>query len=199
MCNIYWEINCLINYGVENGLIDELDRIYTRNKVLEVLKLYDFEEVECREYKNIEDILENILDWSVKQGLIENNNTERDLLDTKIMGVLMPRPSEVIREFNRKYEVEPKAATDYYYNLSKASNYIRVERVKKDLKWKTKTQFGELDITINMSKPEKDPKEIAKALTMPQVSYPKCLLCKECEGYEGRLNYPARGNHRIIL
>lgn len=198
MNSIYKEISSLINYGIKNGLIEEEDKIYSTNKVLEVLKLWDYEDVESNEYRNIEDILNNILDWSVKNGLIEDNITERDLLDTKIMGVLMPRPSEVIREFKRRYEISQSLATDYYYELSKSSNYIRTERVKKDLKWKVNTEFGALDITINMSKPEKDPKEIAKALTVPQGSYPKCLLCKECEGYEGRLNYPARGNHRLI-
>ncbi|MGL4773320.1 MAG: UDP-glucose--hexose-1-phosphate uridylyltransferase [Clostridium sp.] len=198
MCNIYSEISSLINYGIAKGLIEKEDKIYTTNKVLEVLRLFDFEEVEVKKENSIEAILNNILDWAVEKGLIEDNITERDLLDTKIMGVLLARPSEIIREFKKRYEKSPKEATDYYYNLSKASNYIRVERVKKDLKWKADTNFGKLDITINMSKPEKDPKEIAKALTVPQGDYPKCLLCKECEGYEGRLNYPARGNHRII-
>lgn len=198
MCNIYKEINNLISYGIKNKLVDEFDKIYIRNKVLEVLKLYSFEECEVDEVDDIENILENILNWSVEKGLIENNITERDLLDTKIMGIIIPRPSEVIKKFNNKYEKSPLKATDYYYDLSKASNYIRTKRVEKDLKWKVKTNVGELDITINMSKPEKDPKEIAKALTIKQESYPTCLLCRECEGYEGRLNYPARGNHRLI-
>lgn len=201
MCNIYKEINNVIEYGIKNNLIDELDKIYIRNKILEVLKLYSFEvseDVEDKEVENIERTLDNILDWAVEKGLIENNITERDLLDTKIMGVIIPRPSEVIKEFNRIYKESPIKSTDYYYNLSKKSNYVRTKRVEKDLKWKVETDMGNLDITINMSKPEKDPKEIEKALKIKQESYPKCLLCKECEGYEGRLNYPARGNHRLI-
>ena len=146
----------------------------------------------------MQDILGAILDYACENGLCENSVVYRDLFDTKIMGLLTPRPSEVIRAFKSKYAESPEAATDYYYNLSRKSDYIREYRIKNDMKWITSTDYGDIDITINLSKPEKDPKAIAAALTMKQSAYPKCQLCKENEGYAGRVNHPARQNHRII-
>lgn len=199
--NIYNEIEALIDYAVNSKLISKYDRIYSRNRLLQVLGLDDFKEEEIylnNIERSLEDILTNILNWAVSKEIIEDTLNEKDLLDTKLMAVFIDKPSAVIEKFYSKYEKSPKEATDYFYNLSNKSNYIREYRVKKDLKWKVETEYGLLDITINMAKPEKDPKDIARAKTMPQGSYPKCLLCKENEGYEGRLNHPARGNHRVI-
>lgn len=193
------EINRLINFGLQKGLIDELDVVYASNLLLEVLGFDEFEEVEVNEcLETATQILEKMLDFAVEKGFIENTTTERDLFDTKIMNCLMPRPSEVIKTFNEKYENNKKDATDYYYNMSIASNYIRKDRTDKNIIWKAPTEYGNLDITINLSKPEKDPKDIAKAKLMKSSSYPKCLLCKENEGFKGNINHPARQNHRII-
>ena len=144
------------------------------------------------------DILKSILDWAVEHSLCEDSVVYRDLFDTKLMGLLTPKPSQVIKAFYENYDKSPKDATDYYYNLAKKSDYIREYRIKNDVKWITKTPYGDIDITINLSKPEKDPKAIAAALKMKQSAYPKCQLCKENEGYSGRVNHPARQNHRII-
>lgn len=202
--NIYQEINRLINYGLNKDLIKEEDIVYCRNLILDVLNLSDYEEAEiaeiAKEYlESPVPILDNILTWAYENGVLESNTpVYRDLLDTKIMNCLMPRPSEVIDKFYRLYNENPQYATDYFYNLCRNSNYIRTDRVGKNIVWKVNTEYGELDITINLSKPEKDPKAIAAAKNMPSSSYPKCLLCKENEGYAGRLNHPARQNHRII-
>ena len=187
----------LIEYGIKRGLINEFDRNYATNLILDILKLDEFIE-EKTEGLSLENILKNILDYACDKGLIDNNIVERDLFDTKIMNTLMPRPSEIIEKFDRLYLENPELATDYYYNLSKNSDYIRTYRVSKDIKWQVETDFGKLDITINLSKPEKDPKAIAAARLAKSSSYPKCLLCKENVGYAGRLNHPARQNHRII-
>ena len=187
----------LIEYGIKRGLINEFDRNYATNLILDILKLDEFIE-EKTDGLSLENILKNILDYACDKGLIDNNIVERDLFDTKIMNTLMPRPSEVIEKFDRLYLENPELATDYYYNLSKNSDYIRTYRVSKDIKWQVETDFGKLDITINLSKPEKDPKAIAAARLAKSSSYPKCLLCKENVGYAGRLNHPARQNHRII-
>lgn len=199
MVNIQKEIEKLLIYGLKNNLIEKEDIIYTRNRILEVLRLNGIDEIEVdyKEY-DLEEILNNILNWAVDQKLIEDGNVSKDLFDTKIMGCLVGRPSEIIKKFEYLYSENPKKATEFFYEMSKASNYIRWNRVKKDLKWKVDTSYGSLDITINLSKPEKDPKAIAMAKKMPSSSYPKCLLCKENEGYEGRINHPARQNHRII-
>ena len=192
-------IRKLINYGLECGLIEKEDEIYTINRVLEILNLDEYNEPaeEC-EYKDLEEILGEILSFAVETGLIEDDITSRDLFDTKVMSALVPRPSEVISDFNDLYEVSPEMATDYYYKLSRDTDYIRRYRIKKDMKWKTETEYGEIDITINLSKPEKDPKAIAAARNAKASSYPKCLLCIENEGYRGRITHPARQNHRII-
>ena len=192
-------IRKLINYGLECGLIEKEDEIYTINRVLEILNLDEYNEPaeEC-DYKDLEEILGEILSFAVETGLIEDDITSRDLFDTKVMSALVPRPSEVISDFNDLYEVSPEMATDYYYKLSRDTDYIRRYRIVKDMKWKTETEYGEIDITINLSKPEKDPKAIAAARNAKASSYPKCLLCIENEGYRGRINHPARQNHRII-
>lgn len=198
--NIALEIEKLLFYGFKKQLITKEDIIYTRNRILEVLSLDEIEEVkvENKEYE-VQHILDNITDWAYENGLIDDNGVvTRDLFDTKIMACFIGRPSEIIRNFKEFYSDNPKKATDYFYELSINSNYIRSERVRKDLKWKTPTEYGDIDITINLSKPEKDPKAIAMAKNLKSSEYPACLLCKENEGYAGRINHPARGNHRII-
>ncbi len=195
------EIKRLINYGINKGLIYKEDEIYVRNKILEILEIDEYQDINVpREgLENPQPILDNILDYAYEKGILEHNTvTYRDLLDTKIMDCLMPRPSEVIKRFYEDYKRYPQMATKNYYKMSMYSNYIRTDRTNKNMKWKANTDFGELDITINLSKPEKDPKAIAAAKNIKSSSYPKCLLCKENEGYRGRINHPARQNHRII-
>ena len=196
--DIYEAITALVQYAINENLIEEEDRVYSINRLLEALSLDSYEEREVSDDLDLEKILSSILDYACENGLCENSVVYRDLFDTKIMGLLTPRPSEVIREFGKHYAESPKAATDYYYHLSRKSNYIREYRIKNDVKWVTSTPYGDIDITINLSKPEKDPKAIAAALSMKQSSYPKCQLCRENEGYAGRVNHPARQNHRII-
>lgn len=188
----------LVEYGISTGLLSTENRIYTTNRIIEALGLDEYNEPETVTTDDLETILSELIAYGVKNGLVEDNITAKDLFDTKLMGLLMPRPSEVIREFWSRYEQSPEAATDYYYKLSRDSDYIRRYRIKKDVKWVTATEYGDLDITINLSKPEKDPKAIAAAKNAKQSGYPKCLLCKENEGYCGRMNHPARQNHRII-
>ncbi len=191
-------IRKLVCYGKEKGFFSARDEVYITNLLIDALHL---DSIECEEdYTdvNLKETLESILDYAVSAGIIEDGITARDLFDTKLMGLMLPRPSEVTKEFYELYGKSPLKATDYFYNLSCDSNYIRRDRIKKDLKWKAQTEYGDLDITINLSKPEKDPKAIAAAKAAPQSGYPKCLLCRECEGYAGRINFPARQNHRII-
>ena len=196
---VYEAIKKLVTYGMETGLISEEEKIYSTNLILDVLKLDDYEEPE-ENYKDVElqPVLKELLDFAVEKGLIEDSVVYRDLFDTRLMNCLMPRPSQVIKTFKEKYAVSPKEATDYYYKLSQDSDYIRRYRVCRDMKWVTKTEYGDIDITINLSKPEKDPKAIAAAKLAKQSGYPKCQLCRENEGYAGRTNHPARENHRII-
>ena len=196
MINTY--IAQLAEYGIKTGLIDKQDKIYIINSLMESVGISDFCEPKLVSEASLEEILSNLCDFAVKQGLIEDSIVYRDLFDTKLMGILTPRPSEVRRRFKELYEVSPANATDYYYKLSCDTDYIRRYRVCKDMKWVTPTEYGDIDITINLSKPEKDPKAIAAAKAMAQSGYPKCLLCKENEGYAGRVNHPARQNHRII-
>ena len=195
-------IEKLVAYGVITGLVPEVDIVYTTNRLLELFGLDgldDTEEEISVQIEDLEEILKGMLDYACEKGMIEDSVTYRDLFDTKIMSMLMPRPSEVIDNFWSLYEEEsPQAATDYFYDLSRNSDYIRRYRICKDRKWVTETPYGDLDITINLSKPEKDPKAIAAAKNAKQSGYPKCLLCKENEGYAGRVNHPARQNHRII-
>ena len=193
-------IQQLVNYGLDTGLILPDDEIYIRNQLLMTMQLDDFTAPEgevC--YTDLESILKTLVDDAVARGVCEDNSTARDLFDTKLMGVLTPRPSIVRANFEERYESEgPQAATDWFYKFSQDTDYIRRYRIKRDLKWVTKTPYGDLDITINLSKPEKDPKAIAAAKLAPQSAYPKCQLCAENEGYAGRMNHPARENHRII-
>lgn len=196
---LYEAIKKLVQYGISTGLTPESERVYTTNLLLDVMKEDNYEDVPCDlENINLEDVLAELLDEAVKRGIIGDSITYRDLLDTKLMNCLMPRPSQVQAEFWDKYKISPEAATDYYYKLSQDSDYIRRYRIKKDRKWTVDTEYGTLDITINLSKPEKDPKAIAAAGKAKSVSYPKCQLCMENEGYAGRTNHPARENHRII-
>ncbi len=198
MANISQKIANLTNYGLKKGLFKKEDEIYVRNRLLGALSLDEYDESVTGEEEELEVILATLMQDAVERGVLEDNITSRDLFDTELMAQMMPRPSEVIAEFKEKYARSPKEATDWYYELSKASDYIRTYRVKKDMKWITDTEYGKLDITINLSKPEKDPKAIAAALSAKASNYPKCLLCKENEGYKGRGNHPGRGNHRII-
>ncbi len=197
--NIYEAIKSLVAYAIRENLIEKEDEIWAVNRILEILALDSIPaEVEINESAELEAMLKVILDFAVEKGLCEDSVVYKDLFDTKVMGVLTPRPSEVIRKFNEEYEKSPKDATDYYYNLALKSDYIREYRIKNDVKWITHTEFGDIDITINLAKPEKDPKAIAAATKMEQSSYPTCMLCKENEGYAGRVNHPARQSHRII-
>lgn len=201
----------LTDYGLATGLIEKADEHFTINRLLELFCLDEMEdEVYAAHAKkggmtrdtaeeSLEGILKDLLDYAYENGITEENGVVyRDLFDTKIMSLLVPRPSEVIGKFQALYEKDPKEATDYFYTLSRDTDYIRRYRIKKDLKWTADTGYGTLDITINLSKPEKDPKAIAAAKLAKQSGYPKCLLCRENEGYAGRVNHPARQNHRII-
>ena len=190
----------LVQYGMEQGLLQEEDRIYAINRILEVLKLDDYQEQEqVPEHPDLEETLNELLDYAAEKGLMEHNSVVyRDLFDTKLMDCLMPRPSEVTAKFRELYQKSPVEATDYFYKLSQDSNYIRRYRIKKDMRWSLPSPYGDIDISINLSKPEKDPKAIAAAKLAKQSGYPKCLLCKENVGYAGRVNHPARQNHRII-
>ena len=194
-------IKKLVEYGLITGLIGEEDKIYTTNRLLELFQLEELEEGwdVSMSVEELPTVLGEMMDYAYEQGIMtENSIVYRDLFDTKIMSQLVPRPSEVIRTFQEKYERDPKEATDYFYKLSQDVDYIRRYRIKKDQKWISPTKYGDLDITINLSKPEKDPKAIAAAKNAKQSGYPKCLLCRENEGYAGRVNHPARQNHRII-
>ena len=188
----------LVDYAQKEGLIEKEDRIYAANRLIEALGLLSYTPVDAPFEGDLEKVLDGICDYAVEQGLIEDGVVYRDLFDTKIMGLLTPMPHEVIRRFYSLYDESPQKATDDYYHFSRATNYIRTYRVAKDLKWVTKSRWGDIDITINLSKPEKDPKAIAAAKSAPQVGYPKCLLCVENEGYSGHISSPARQNHRII-
>ena len=187
------EINRLIHFALQHRLIDENDMDYAINLLLEVLCLDDFEHEEIDEHlETATPILENILAYVVQEHLIEDSVTAKDLFDTKIMNCLMPRPSEVIKKFEQLYQKSPQEATDYYYHLSIASNYIRKARTDQNIGFKRFYRYGEMEITINLSKPEKDPKEIAKAKLVKTSGYPKCLLCKENVGFAGDYNRQAR-------
>ncbi|BFK23586.1 UDP-glucose--hexose-1-phosphate uridylyltransferase [Massilimicrobiota timonensis] len=191
------KINQLINYGLENQMISLYDVDYSINMLLDLFKL------DCFERTTVEKIdyyllIEDMLDYAVKVGLIEDNITERDLFDTKIMNCIMPRPSEVVNKFYQIYDENKQKATQYFYDLSIHSNYIRKARTDKNIKFSHYYKYGDIQISINLSKPEKDPKEIAKAKLAKSTGYPKCLLCKENVGYAGNMNHPARQTHRII-
>lgn len=191
-------IAALVQYGIDTGLTPACEKIYTTNLLLDVFREEDYEEPASIPELSLEEILEGLLDEACRRELIPDSVTYRDLFDTRLMNCLMPRPSQVQETFREKYAVSPKDATDYFYKLSQDSNYIRRYRVCKDQKWKVPSVYGDIDITINLSKPEKDPKAIAAAGKAKASAYPKCQLCMENEGYAGRVNHPARENHRII-
>ena len=196
---LFENIKKLVQYGIDTGLTPECERIYTTNLLLDLFGEENYEDTDIQgEEINLETVLGALLDEACKRGIIEDSTVYRDLFDTKLMNCLTPRPAQVQAEFAKRYEVSPKEATDYFYKLSQDSDYIRRYRVKKDRKWKVDSAYGEIDITINLSKPEKDPKAIAAAKNAKVSSYPKCQLCVENEGYAGRVNHPARENHRII-
>ena len=190
----------LINYGITRGLIEPEDQYWARNGILAVLGLDSYQEPEeLLEYEApLEEILKDLLDDAEARGVIPGGVTSRDLMDTRLMAFLTPRPSQVIEKFWDQYRISPQMATEWYYDFSRYTDYIRSYRVIKDMKWVAKTEYGNLDITINLSKPEKDPRAIAAAKLQKSVGYPKCLLCREAEGYVGRMDYPGRANHRII-
>lgn len=196
---LYENIKKLVQYGIDTGLTPECERIYTTNLLLDLMRENSYEDVAC-DLSDIvlEDVLHDLLDEACVRGIIEDDITSRDLFDTKLMNALLPRPAQVQQTFREQYEISPEAATAYYYKFSQDSDYIRRYRIKKDQKWTVDTAYGTLDITINLSKPEKDPKAIAAARNSAASSYPKCQLCMENEGYAGRANHPARENHRII-
>jgi UDPglucose--hexose-1-phosphate uridylyltransferase len=191
-------ISELVSYGMNNGLIAEDDKVYVINRLLELFNKKEFtwsDEV----VRPIHQILSDMMEYAFEQGIMEDDTiTTKDLFDTKIMGLITPMPSQVREKFKTLYAESPKLATDYYYKFSQDTNYIRRDRIIKDEKWTTDTEYGQIDITINLSKPEKDPRDIAKAATAKKNDYPKCLLCEENEGYAGHFSHPARQNHRII-
>ena len=191
-------IDSLVSYAMNTGLAEPCDHTVLTNRLLDLLGLDAYEPSEEPQTEDLEEILGAMLDYAVEKGLCDDNITAKDLFDTRIMGALTPMPREVIRTFREKYAKNPVEATDWYYKFSCDTDYIRRYRIAKDLRWKYAGEYGEMDITINLSKPEKDPKAIAAAKNAPQSSYPKCQLCAENEGYAGRMNHPARENHRII-
>ena len=191
-------IAALADYSIRKGMTAPEDRIWVINSLLHEMGIFSYEEPEEAVELPLEEILGGLVDYAVREGKIDGGPVSRDLLDTALMGVLTPRPSLVISQFRHLYRDNPALATDWYYQLSQDTDYIRAYRIAKDVKWITATEYGDLDITINLSKPEKDPKAIAAAKSAPQGGYPKCQLCCENEGYSGRLDHPARRNHRII-
>lgn len=194
------DIKKLVTYGLDKKLIMLEDEIYTINQYLEVFRLDEYEDPDIEgEEIILPEILDRLTDTAYDRYIIKSDDiVTRDLFDTKLMGILTPKPSQVIKEFRTYYEESPKKATEFFYEFSQDTNYIRRDRVKKDMKWKVNSPYGDIDITINLSKPEKDPKAIAAAKNAKQSSYPKCQLCMENEGYAGRMNHPARQNHRIM-
>ena len=196
---MYRLIKELIAYGIRTGLIEEGEEIYTRNLLLDLMGEEDYKEPEqpCGDMA-LEEILAGLLDLAVERGLAEDDQEARDLFDTRIMNCLTPRPAQVRRQFRELYSRSPQEATEWYYKFSQDTNYIRRDRAKKDLRWKVDSPYGEIDITINLAKPEKDPKAIARAGKMKKSGYPACLLCLENEGYAGHPGHPARQNHRVI-
>ena len=199
MNKVYAAIGALTNYAISHGLAEEADRHYLVNALLEKLGLDDYETVGDVPFQGLDDILDTLVDYAAEQGLLKSESiTGRDLFDTALMGVVTPRPSEVIRTFRSLYGESPEKATDWFYKFSQDTNYIRATRVAKDIRWSVPSEFGDIDISINLSKPEKDPRDIAAAKTAKQSAYPKCQLCLENEGYAGRMDHPARQNHRII-
>lgn len=191
-------LDSLVSYAMNQGLAEPEDHQVLLNRLLDILGKDDYEPSDEPQTENLEEILAGILSYAVEKGLCADDITSRDIFDTRIMGALTPMPREVIRSFREKYAVSPVEATDWYYKFSCDTDYIRRYRIQKDMRWKYNSPYGQIDITINLSKPEKDPKAIAAAKNAPQSGYPKCQLCRENEGYAGRMNHPARANHRVI-
>ena len=191
-------VDSLISYAMNCGLAEPVDHQVLTNRLLDLLRLDDYTPSQEPQSEDLEEILAGILDYAVEKGLCDDGITARDIFDTRIMGALTPMPREVIGVFRYLYLENPEAATDWYYKFSCDTDYIRRYRIAKDMRWKYASEYGEMDITINLSKPEKDPKAIAAAKNAPQTAYPKCQLCVENEGYAGRMNHPARANHRIV-
>ena len=192
-------VTALVEYSVRTGLVDDCERLWAQNVILDALHSDTVPDVEVGENEELQEILDVLMDDASARGIMNGDSVVyRDLFDTEIMGRITPRPAEVIRTFRDKYAAGPELATEWYYRFCQDTNYIRRDRIKKDLKWKSDTEYGEMDITINLSKPEKDPKAIAAARNLPASLYPRCLLCAENEGYAGRINHTARQNHRII-
>ena len=198
--SLYKEIARLVEYGLRTELVAQADKRYMINQLLEVFHEDEYEEQDVAgEDIVLPEVLDALTDIAFERGIISSDDiVTRDLFDTKLMGILTPRPSQVIAEFEDLYGENPQKATDAFYKFSQDTNYIRRDRIKKDIRWKVDSPYGKIDITINLSKPEKDPKAIAAAKNAPQSAYPKCQLCMENEGYAGRMNHPARQNHRII-
>ena len=193
-------IDELVEYGIRHNLIESADKVYITNRLMELLQCNEYTGYcEKTKIRPVHEILKDILNYALEEKILEEDTiTAKDLFDTKVMGIITPLPSTVQRIFEEKYQRSPKEATDYYYEFSQATNYIRKDRIVKDEKWVTETEYGPIDITINLSKPEKDPRDIAKAGKAKASGYPACLLCRENEGYAGRFDHPARQNHRII-
>lgn len=191
-------LDSLVSYAINTGLAEPCDHQVLLNRLLDLLHIDDYENSGENQLNDLEQILKGILDYACENGLCEDNIVAKDIFDTKLMGALTPMPREVIRTFNEKYKKSPSDATDWYYKFSCDTDYIRRYRIAKDMRWKYDSEYGSMDITINLSKPEKDPKAIAAAKNATQSAYPKCQLCRENEGYAGRINHPARANHRII-
>ncbi|MBQ1370416.1 MAG: UDP-glucose--hexose-1-phosphate uridylyltransferase [Clostridia bacterium] len=199
MNKVYAAIGALSDYAISHGLAEEADRHCLVNALLEKLGLDDYETVGDVPFAGLDDILDTLVDYAAGQGLLKSESiTGRDLFDTALMGVVTPRPSDVVKTFQSLYGESPEKATDWFYQFSQDTNYIRATRVAKDIRWSVPSEFGDIDISINLSKPEKDPRDIAAAKTAKQSAYPKCQLCLENEGYSGRMDHPARQNHRII-
>ncbi len=191
-------LESLVSYAMNTGLAEPVDHQVLLNRLLDLLHIEDYTPSQDLQSEDLEEILAGILSYAVETGICADDITSRDIFDTRIMGALTPMPREVIRTFHALYQEDPVKATDWYYKFSCDTDYIRRYRIAKDMRWKYASEYGEMDITINLSKPEKDPRAIAAAKLAPQAGYPKCQLCRENEGYAGRMNHPARANHRIV-
>ena len=191
-------IDSLVSYAMNCGFAEPEDHLVLTNRLLDILHMDGYTPSQEEQTEDIEEILAGLLDYAVEQGICGDDITSRDLFDTRLMGAITPMPSQVQRTFREKYARDPKEATDWYYQFSCNTDYIRRYRIAKDMRWSVDSDFGQIEISINLSKPEKDPAAVAAAKKAPQTGYPKCMLCVENEGYAGRINHPARQNHRII-
>ncbi len=199
ICMINAAVKALADYAVETGLIESCEYVWAINSILDTLKMDAYSEPEQPFQGDLAEILDVLLDDAYERGVLKENSVVfRDMLDSELMGRLTPRPAQVIDKFGHLYSECPERATDWYYEFSQNTNYIRRDRISKDMRWQTQTEYGVLDISINLSKPEKDPKAIAAARNLPVTDYPQCQLCVENEGYAGRVNHPARQNHRMV-